>query len=104
MTSPDRGRLPTCFELFGGVLPHGLEQAIARFAVALLGHDQRRLHQPPDEVVGAAVQTGTADGGNGGDRETSGEDRQSIEQGPLVVREQLVAPVHGRPERSMAGR
>ncbi len=104
MTLPNGGGLPAQFQAFGRVLPHGLEKAVPGLAVALLGHDERRFHQPPHEVVGFPVQTSEADRGSGGEREASGEDRQSIEQRPLFGREQLIAPVHGRPEGPMAGR
>ena len=100
---PNGGHRTPRVELLVGVLADRLEQAVTHPACPLLGNDQRRVDQSADQVDGTALVAFEADRRGRGHAEAAGEDRELIEQGPLVVRQQLVAPVHRRAERPVPG-
>jgi len=100
---------PALLQLLRGVLPHWFERPVAYPATLLVGlrHDQRLLDQPSEDLHYIL--------GNDAprrawirpyrlrhlQREATNEHRQPAEQDLLLIREQLVAPVKGRPHRPL---
>ena len=85
------------------VLPHGLEQPIARHAVAGLHGDERLVHERGDAVedVLRLERLARADRLRRVEREAAEEHREPAQQHLLPLAEQPVAPFHRRAERAM---
>jgi hypothetical protein len=78
---------------FQAVLPHRLEQPVAGNAITGLGDNKRRVDKPRKGAEHMpAVRAHALDRL---ERERPGKDRQPPEQHPLVVGEQVVAPLQG---------
>ena len=90
--------LPGVVEALARELRDGLEQAIASRARTLYGDDERRFHEPADQLERAGTVPVEAHGCDSLEREPAREHRQLPEQLPLLVGEEAVAPVDGRPE------
>jgi len=90
------------FELLPGVLPDGLQHPVARSS--RLGHHQRLVHQPVEEVKDAAPldPVALAHGLRVLQRPTAREYREPPEQDFLGLRQKLVAPVERRPQGPVA--
>ena len=100
----DSLELPRLDEAFERVLAHGLEQPVARHAVARLHDDERLVHQRRDaveDVLGLERRAG-ADGFGGLQREAAVERGQAAQQHLLARAEQRVAPLHRRSQRAVA--
>ena len=99
-------RLTGLIEPFAGVEADRLEQPVAAVADAVVARDERLLDQPRQDV-GDLTPFEAVTGAHRLDRgevEAPGEDGQAAKERPLVVREQLVAPLEGRLERLLARR
>ena len=106
MAAPDgRGR-PAGLELRPGVLAQRLQQPVPRRAVGLLLHHHQRLvrqvREPLEDLLRRDPRTRT-DVLGGFQRPAPGEHRERGEEGPLRRPQQLKAPVHGGPQRLLAG-
>ena len=90
-------------QALGGVLADGLQQVVA--GAGAVDHDQRPVDQPAEQVHdGRRVQRLAAgDGLDGVERPAAAEHRQPLQQHPLGVGEQLVAPVDGGSQRALPG-
>ena len=77
------------------ILAHGFEQAVAGPGVALLGEHQRLVDQRAEQLehLLALDPVAGADLLGSLERKAAGEDREAAKQGPLGIREQLMAPV-----------
>ena len=97
-------RLPRCLEALVGILPDDLREAVARLRRIRLGEHERSVHEPSQEVqhVRFVDRPARADGLGRLEAEATGEDREAAKERLLVRGEQVVAPVHGRPERLVA--
>ena len=90
-------------QALGGVLADGFQQVVA--GAGAVDHDQRPVDQPAEQVHnGRRVQRLAAgDGLDGVERPAAPEHRQPLQQHPLGVGEQLVAPVDGGSQRALPG-
>jgi hypothetical protein len=87
------------------ILPHRLEQPVARLVAARLGLHQRlgdQLEEQLEHVVRDHLAAG-GDGLGGLEREAAGEDRQPAPERPLGRRQQVVAPPDHRAQRLVPG-
>ena len=103
VTEPNGRHRTPGVELLVGVLADRFEEAVARPACTLLGHDERCVDQSADQVDGKPLVAVEADGCGRRHAEAAGEHREPIEQGPFIVRQQIVAPVHGCAECPVPG-
>ena len=88
-------------EAFAGELAQGLEHHVARGAVGTgLGVEHGLGHQARERVgdLPAVEVVAAGDGDRGGGVEGTGEDAESVEHDPFVVVEELVGPIHRRPQ------
>ena len=90
----DRRLLAGGTQPFRAVLPHRLEQPVAGDLAARLGDDERRVDEPREGAEHLRRRS-DAHALDRLQRERAGKDRQPPEQHPLVVGEQVVAPVQG---------
>ena len=82
------------------VLAHRLVQAVTRNTTDVVPDHQRLVDERREKVQGFRC---AADRLNVFQRESAGEHAEAPEQRPLVLRQQLVAPVDRSLERLMAG-
>jgi hypothetical protein len=102
---PRGADLAALIESLAGVLSDRLEQLVARRARPLPHHHQGAIHEAGEQVedlVGREPLIG-ADGLGGLEGPAAGEDREASEQHLLRLRQEVVAPVDGRAQRTMAG-
>ena len=97
--------LARLLQLEARVLAHRLVQAVAGDAERVLSHDQRLVDQRGQQVQ--RLRTGPPvdreDSLDVVDREPAGEDAQAAQEPLLRRRQQVVAPVDGRPQRLLPG-
>lgn len=105
MPVQDRTSLVGPFERPGGVLPHGLEHPVAGPPAVMCHDHERPVHQAREQLQHLAFfdHPARADPFCRLQGEASREDRQAAEEYFISFREQGVAPVHGGPERPVAG-
>lgn len=88
------------------VLPHRLEEAVARRLVPLFHPHQRLLDQLCEQSQDVCPRdvVARADGFRRGEIAASGEDRQPPQRDPLILSQERVTPVECRPQCLMPGR
>ena len=96
--------LASLVEAFLAVLTQCLEQRVAGVGTSPVGDDHGLVDQSSQQVghglmVDALIRAHRADGS---DVAATREHRQPVEQQPLVLGEQLVGPLHRRPQRLVA--
>jgi len=91
--SPDHLLLAAGREEFEGVLADRLQQEKAAVA--------ERFHEARVDQRRKRVELGTADVFCSLDRERACENAEAAEESPLLVGQQLGAPLHGRPQSAM---
>jgi hypothetical protein len=102
---PGRRRLAGFGQPVGGILADRLQEPVAGLAVALLGDDQRLVHQAPQ----AAQQVAAGEGAAVGDRprrlqaEAAGEHGEPPQDDPVTLGQQVVAPLDRRRQGLVAG-
>ena len=92
-------------EAFPAVLPQRLELGEPGLATGVGGGDEGLVDQPAEHVedlAGRHLVVG-ADRLGGGQLAAAGEHRQPGEQAAFVLEQQVVAPVHHRPQGLLAG-
>ena len=87
------------------VIAHGLEEPEASLGRTRIGEDQRLLDETTKEVERIQEVDGIArtNGLGGFQRGASSKHGQPAQDGPLLLGQQVVAPVDRRPERLVAG-
>src|SRR5262245_31785384 len=94
-------RLP---QAVGGVLTDRLEHPVPALTATVLGEDKRLVDEPAHCAAQAASGGPVgADGLCGLEREATGEYRQAAEDHLVRLVEEVVAPLHRRGERLLAG-
>ncbi len=91
-------------EPFARILADGLEETVpARAGTLAVSHHQRLIDQPRQQIEHVALvdAVAAADLLGGLERPAGGEHGQTAEQLTFDMRQQLVAPVHGRLERPL---
>ena len=101
---PQRGQLAGLGQAFLAVLAEGLQQPVAGAGTVTVGVDHRLVDKGGQQVA----DVGRVDRVVGADRlgavqvEPAGEDRQAVEEGPLLPGEELMGPLDRRPQRLMS--
>ena len=111
MPRPHGGLLATCFQLLGGILADRLQQAIAHLRPRSQQPDSSSattsdLSTSPAEQVEHLLRCDAlarADRLRGLQRPPTGKDGQPAQQDLLALGEQIMAPIHQRPQGLLAG-
>jgi hypothetical protein len=95
-----RRRFAGVAELAGRVLPQRLQHAVPGVTAGPVGNDQRLPNQPLQQLHHPLHRQFRVsdDGLGGGQGPPAAEHRQPTEQHPLLLREQVVAPIHRAPQ------
>ena len=104
VTIADRVDLLGREQALESVFAHGFEQPVVHLRRVLLNHHQRLVDERREDVYDAVALVGLerAHGLAGLQSEAAREDGQAAKEHAVLVREEVVTPVHGGAQRSMA--